>query len=280
MPIRSPLALALALTAFGAAHGATLTLGALEESQCADPAVVALRPIFVQTATGWDPVSEPGLQALADAGAQWTLALDGKTFGQLSTAGRIAGQALLQPAAATPVPKLGNAQQRFGGWCSAPSRRPLAASTGSASADPDQWKPFIADTAAIAALLPAFRAEAGEQVPRCGGGEVENWAYQAEHLKATPSYRDRQGRRLIGLQVDPALNDCDGPAEQGWVSHWFALDEGTRFIGRELDLVEALDVDSDGSSELLFWQASYNQDGYVLLFNAFKGRSELLWSYH
>jgi len=271
------------LVMFAAASVATAApvtmIGVLEEPQCAEPAVAAaVRPLFARSEGRWTTLDD---NAVALQGpVDWTAALDGRAHGIAKTTGAtIAAPGTRIYSVQAPVPEVGNRQQRFAGWCSTPARRPLAASSVAQVADPDLWKPWAPDDALRQRLFAPFSAAAGPAMS-CAGGEPAEKPYAASELVFGGGYQDRLGRRIVSVMLDPARNDCDGPAEGPLLAHWFVVGDDISAIGTELSLVEAADFDADGHSELLFWHSCYNNDGYVLLDSTLKLRSEQLWSYH
>ena len=268
---------AAASVSSAAADASVTMIGVLEEPQCAEPAVpAALRPLFAHRDGRWAPLDGNAAAAL-QAPLDWTAALDGRAQGIAKTTGAtIAAPGSPLLAVQAPVPAVGNRQQRFAGWCNTPARRPLAASSVAQVADPDRWTP---DDALRQRLFGPFSAAAGPAFS-CAGAEPAEQPYAAGDLVFGGGYEDRHGRRIVAVMLDPARNDCDGPAEGPLLAHWFTVGDAVTAIGTELALVEAADFDADGHSELLFWHSGYNNDGYVLLDSSLQVRSEQLWSYH
>lgn len=263
---------------------APIFVGVLEEPQCAQDTPgtpsPALRPLFVQRETGWTAVGPLANSATTLDGIEWSLALDGKQVGSVRTAtAATAALPVLALADGQKAAEIGNRQARFEGWCGTPTRRPLAASSAGHTADPDRWKPFQPDPTMKAALFKHFTALAGP-AQNCSGETLVPLPYTAADLVVAGGYEDRNGRRLVGLALDSAINTCDGPPDDAWKSQWFVVGETVKSIGAELSLVEAVDFDADGRSELLFWHSGYNQDGYVLLDDTLTQTTPLLWSYH
>lgn len=282
MHYRNSLSIALtwviAMGVSDAYAAAPLAVAALEDAQCIEPTQTGVRPLFVKSAQGWAAIDAKGSGELSDA--QWSIALDGKLLGKLRSSPAVGDSPLLPAATGQALPPIGNAQQRFEGWCGTPKRRPLAASNRGAFADPDQWKRFGPDKDMLDSLLAPFRTQVGTSVSVCKGDALSDWRFEIKDLKLAGGYQDRQGRKLVGIALDPATNTCDGPAEPGWQSHWFVITDKVSFLGTNLDLVEAVDFDGDGASELLLWRSDYNQDGYVLVPGSLQGSVEKLWSYH
>jgi hypothetical protein len=104
--------------------------------------------------------------------------------------------------------------------------------------------------------------------------------YHAEDLRISSAYQDRAGRKLVAM-VLPFEERCDGPWEGPWSARWFlVIGNEVRYLGTNLDLVDAGDYDADGSSEIVFWYSAYNEDGYALLHDRLEKRSDFRWRYH
>jgi hypothetical protein len=82
------------------------------------------------------------------------------------------------------------------------------------------------------------------------------------------------------ISLDPRGNSCDGPRAEAWATHTFLLDDGIRYLGSRLSIVDAADYDGDGASEVLFWYSGYNEDGYTLFYDGFQKHVAYHWKYH
>ena len=131
-------------------------------------------------------------------------------------------------------------------------------------------------------LFPHFTEAAGE-ANTCESDDPKQpsiWEYSADDVVISASYQDRAGRKLVGLRVDPARNQCDGPRDDAWATHWFLVADSIHLLGVNLSLVDAGDYDADGAAEILFWYSGYNKDGYSLFYDGLKKRVDYLWNYH
>jgi hypothetical protein len=274
----------------GRSAAAGVVVGVLEEPQCADHAVPAVRPLFLKIADGWTALSA---REVADRvplrGTSWTVALDGRSLGSITTVDRgfksdypwtFARDRMLALAPGVRPPNAKNRDARFAGWCNAPKRRPLVVVSSPNFTDAAEWKPFKAAPELRDQLLDAFKAQAGAAATCIPGAGRMTADYEARDLLISAAYADRSGRRLVSVGLDPARNSCDEPDGPAWSTHLFLLDEGIRHLGAGLTLVDAGDYDADGKSELLFWYSGYNEDGYTLFDDAFRRGTEFRWKYH
>ncbi len=281
----SALAITLLLLAANAApeNVQGVLLGVLEQPQCREGHAAAIRPLFIRTTNGWVALSDPGAtEGVRFDALSWIVAFDGRSLGAISSvdAGGPRGR-LLGISPGTPPPVISNTNTRFAGWCGVPSQRPLVVVSRPNFRDPEAWTLFQPASDLRDVLFDAFKAQAGSAtVCRPGADTPVAFPYGSKDLLFSRSYQDRNGRKLVAVGLDPRLDSCNGPNEPAWATHWFLLHDGVRYLGAGLSLVDAGDYDGDGVSELLFWYSGYNSDGYVLLYDRFRKRAELGWSYH
>ena len=95
------------------------------------------------------------------------------------------------------------------------------------------------------------------------------------------SYRNIKGQMLVSAGIIEAHTiNCDGPTSETDEPMWFFVSNGVKFIGYELDLLDAADYDNDGEIEFIFSHTGYNRDGYTLYESDFEERYDYYWSYH
>lgn len=267
-------------------------LAVLEYPQCAKDSVLAVRPLFARTKDRWIPLVSSDSAAPFDLhSVEWTVAFDGRNLGTVRTtdAGFHSEYAWTYPrdrrldvAASPPPPRMPNSRHAFQGWCSAPPTRPLVLVTLGNYRDPDHWERFDPPSLLQTQLFADFRKAVG-RVMNCPEDpeKAVPFAYTPKHVVVRSGYRDRSGRKLVALQLRGTFDGCDGlPDGDEWSVHWFLLDRGTRYIGANLELVDAGDYDGDGASEILFWRSEYNLDGYALFYDGLRRHVDFSWSYH
>ncbi|HTS16853.1 MAG TPA: hypothetical protein VMP11_04715, partial [Verrucomicrobiae bacterium] len=179
------------------------------------------------------------------------------------------------------IPRVGNSTGGFGGWCDPPRDRPLVLTTGLAFKDPVGWAVIVPGLALIDSLLPAFKRATGAAFTCLADGvQTVPFPYSVRDLRLVGAYRNRAGRTLIGVEIDPAKNSCDGQPGIGFRPHWFLMEPVPVQIGEDLELVDIGDYNGDGASDFIFLHSTYDEDGYTLFSDDFKKRLEVRWIYH
>lgn len=94
--------------------------------------------------------------------------------------------------------------------------------------------------------------------------------------------RSAAGQLLVGLAINEQRKPCDDVRDPARTEHWFIKrgDEAPHFIGNEMHVVDAFDFDNDGRTEWLFSLSRYNEDGFILFFDAFRKSVQSTWHYH
>lgn len=269
-----------------------LLVGVLEHPQCNTDPVSAVRPLFRKQGQQWIALSsKEASRGISLADVSWNVAFDGRRLGSVKTvdpgfsspyAWTYPRDRLLALAPDQPVPAVANGQRLFGGWCDAPSNRPLVVVSQPNFLDPQAWKRFEPDPTLRGLLFSQFAAVAGK-ADTCTNEESEkssSWAYTASDLIMSAGYQDRTKTKLISVALNPTRSQCDGPPDTAWLTHWFMVTDSIRYLGENLSLVDAGDYDADGASELLFWFSGYNKDGYSLFYEGLQKRVDYQWSYH
>ncbi len=269
------------------AEEATL-VGMLEQqASCGKEAVTAVRPLFAKQGQSWISLATPDLAAGYDlTDREWTIAFDGRALGTVDTRypSEGAGYARtydrdfrLTIAEDASLPAIANSRREFIGWCNLPEMRPLVVNSRPNADDPDRWKPFVVGRGYVELLFDAYFRALGE-IPVCFN-RPESHAFTADDLELVKAYRDVAGRQLVSLRLRSGGEGCEAdPTVQLIV--WFAITESVHHIGNNLELIDAGDYDGDGKSEIVFWHASYNRDGYSLLLDDLSRRVDFIWSYH
>jgi hypothetical protein len=286
--------LLLVLAVLGAAPLAAadaLVLGVLEQPQCDKSVPVAVRALFQERAEGWVALSsQAAWEGVSLARAKWTVTLEGRDMGSVSTvdpgfqtdlAWTFPRDRLLHVFPAQSVPTVAKDTARFRGWCEAPGVRPLVVLSWPNTHDPDDWKSSGADKGLRTTLFEEFKAHAGPaSLCSVAADRRVPFEYTAKDLVVSPGYQDRTGRKVVVLGLDPQRNTCDGPPEPAWSTQAFLVDRDVKYLGADLTLVDAGDYDADGSSDLLFWHNSYNEDGYRLVYGGLAKHVDYFWRYH
>jgi len=275
----------------GPAQSPTTPLVAvLEHPQCKKPSQIMVRPLFTKDHDEWMALGSREILDRAVPGErQWTITLDGRNRGILRTTAarpdtpgdRFTRDMLLELAPGQQPLHIANIKKQFGGWCEPPPDRPLVLVNGDNFRDPDAWKPFTPSAGVRQIVFPAFH-RAVDSVYNCPKDPEKAvlFDYTWSDLKIVAGYRDRVGRTIVAVELDPRAWTCDALRDPIWDMHWFRFVDQPVLFGRSLELVDAGDYDADGKSELLFWHSGYDEDGYTLFSPDFTKRVDYWWSYH
>lgn len=254
------------------ADDARIVLGVLEEipgKYVGQAASRGVRVAFQKNGREWEAASENA------PGVTWTVAFSGRRLGQVKgTAGG------LQTVAGS-VPTVGRRSAEFAGFLGMPVLRPLVANSQPYFKDPDLWKPSHPSAEILASLRAQFRKRF-PAVENCASpnDEAKPWAYRDVDLKIGKAYSSV--RRWALVEVVLERYRCEGPVDDAFQNQWFAMSPGgeARFIGQGMWLVDAGDYDNDGKSEMVFAIDRYDEGGYELFYDDFKGHAVFRFSFH
>ncbi|UFS63063.1 hypothetical protein LOH54_02800 [Sulfurimonas sp. HSL-3221] len=236
--------------------------------------------------------SVPNLQLM-----KWIVAFNGQKLGELKiedpdpkkkfiNSWFYARDKFFSVSAGQKTPQIKNVSKKFGGWVKVPNNRPLVLVSEPNFNDPEHWKPFAVDDTMKKRLYVPLKLVIGKlNAYRCPDGpyvnEPEPYSFTSDDIVIYSAYTSSIGQKIVSAGLNDKKFGCDGLLPPEWSNNWFLLEgENVEYIGREMTLVDAGDYDGDGQSELLFWHNSYNEDGYILIYNAFQNKSEYLWGYH
>lgn len=250
-----------------------IILGVLEETPghyVGQPASRGVRVVFQKNGPEWQPFASEDSPTI-----KWTVAYSGRSLGQVMGTGagvqKVTG----------PVPTVGKRSAEFAGFLGVPIVRPLMADSQPFFKDPDSWKPSRASAGMAASARAEFR-EKNPSVSNCATpeGEAKPWTYRDADLKIARAYSSVRHWSVVELLLDRYR--CEGPIDDAFASQWFAVSPGgeVKFIGQGMWLVDAGDYDNDGKSEIVFSIDRYDEGGYELFYDDFKGHAVLTFSYH
>ena len=275
------------------ALAAEIIVGVLERPPCKQESpAAAVRPLFHKRGDLWVALSsQDAANKVLRSDMSWTVVLHGKHLGSIDTVDpgfsslyswAYPRDRLLTLASGHSIPAVTNDERRFGNWCGVPEERPLVVISEPYFTDPQRWYRLNPDSGLRDRLFSHFSAVAGE-ASTCESQDDGNrsvWIYSANDLLFSDSYRDDSGRKVVALSLSPERNQCDGPPDDAWLTHWFLIDDSIRPLGANLSFVDAADYDADNNSELLFWYSRYNRDGYLLFYDGLRRYADFQWSYH
>ncbi len=250
-----------------------IILGVLEEipgHYVGQPASRGIRVVFQKNGREWQAFASENAPAM-----KWTVSFSGRSLGEVTGTG--AGlQKIIGP-----VPTVGKRSAEFGGFLGVPVVRPLIADSQPFFKDPDLWKPWRASAGTAASARAEFRKKY-PSVSNCASSqdEAKPWAYRDADLKTARAYSSMRRWSVVELLLDRYR--CEGPIDDAFASQWFAVSPGgeVKFIGQGMWLVDAGDYDNDGKSEIVFSIDRYDEGGYELFYDDFKGHAVFRFSYH
>lgn len=277
-----------------------------EATDASTPAgtVTKLRLAFAKSPSGWLPVcaiaglegDRPQCLELGAAGELgWRFVLRGAPSGELRTRGLYdATRPNLMGALnlASPAPRAGEPAAEWASWMGGEARRPVLALRRPVVPRMAGWKEAPVRPADLEAVVKFF-VRAMPTVPSCREGESPQSgpALAPRHWEPSASFASARGERFFGVRLDRKLaRDCEGALSIEWSDFWFYAKAGappdlidlglSREQALRMRLIEFGDFDGDGKPEAVFWQASPNEDGYVLLQDGFTRAVKAIWTYH
>jgi len=180
------------------------------------------------------------------------------------------------------VLKIKNRSKGFGGWCDTPTYRPLVLVSRKNFKDPEHWKPFVPKQNSLSALFPLFKKLVGElEFINFENNIRTKFHYEKKDMKSFKSYKNANGTMLLQVGFDLKGQSTEGKSKKWWSNYWFYVSKNRKkFIGTNLEVIDAGDYDNDGVSEVLFWHSAYNEDGYKLFYDGFKKSVKIYRGYH
>jgi hypothetical protein len=289
MPIRALLIL-IALCFY--VDEPAIMLGVLEEipgRYVSESSFRAVRVVFQKKGREWQPF--PGdcpdqscLKTITSeypATVTWSISFSGRSIGQVAARTPedfeyYSAVGLQKITSKDLLPTIGKKSAEFAGFLRSPVFRPLIADSRPYSSDPDSWNPSHPSLEVAASLRLAFR----KKFPKVSNCASESWQYRDADIKLNKAYSSNKGWSAVQLLLTG--NRCDGPSDDPFIDQWFAVSphREVMFLGQGMWLVDAGDYDNDGKSELLFAIDRYNQGGYELLYDDFKGHAAFHFSFH
>jgi hypothetical protein len=94
------------------------------------------------------------------------------------------------------------------------------------------------------------------------------------------AYVSNKNWRILEITLNGYL--CDGPPDDAWVNHWFAISPmgEVHHLGRLMHLAGTADFANEGHSEVLFQVEGGNQSGYTLFYDSFTHQAQATVTYH
>jgi hypothetical protein len=161
----------------------------------------------------------------------------------------------------------------------------ILATTLTTLTDPDNWQPTATFPLDLTHVRDSFRRlfptpRNCTQDTTNSPASYHNWTYKDADIQLDASYISAKNWRLIQVTLGPYL--CDGPPDDAFVDHWFAISPTgeVHHIGRLMHLTGTADFAHQGRSELLFSNQSDNNGGYKLFYDNFTHQTQAVVAHH
>lgn len=234
--------------------------------------------------------------SILPAKMSWTIAFDGRTIGQVTSAKPKGSPApRVRPltkyqyivSAANEVPTVGGAFEKFAPMAMGPTkgRRPLVVISKPYFRDPDGWKRTPSVPQEVAALIRSRFRKDFPHVNRCRDEKItqRDWNFPDAALSFPVAYESNQHAYLIEAELAAGncgyIDDPNDPLSGPWF--FVSKDRQIRHFGSFLYLLDAGDYDNDGRSEIIFGlNQPEDTDGFILFDADLNKRASLIWTYH
>ena len=263
-------------------------LGVLENTQCKVPARTAIRPLFVLADGKWTAFTQQQrVQQLLFS--RWRILDEKNETSEIRTLisadtfesdWAFARDHSLSIDTNQIIPTTRNSQRRFAGWCDAPARAPLVATTSLSIIRSTVWRESTTIPKISRSISTAFeRSLHGRQL--CTGSDKPKlYRFKQSDLQQVRQFRHIGGAGLISVRLRDDVFECRSELGAVIGVHWFYVNPTPAFIGRDIDLVDIVEVDGNVGPTFVFWHSGYNRDGYVLFNSLLKPVARFIWSYH
>ncbi|MES2047512.1 MAG: hypothetical protein V4447_03860 [Pseudomonadota bacterium] len=264
------------------------TVAVLEHPQCKETKERVVRPLFFFTPNGWHSLksvhdtgrhvsSWRGLDASATPFVVETLKAppipkDDWVFVR---------DYFLTPQNASELPRLPNTRKKYAGWCEPPPNKPIVLVSANSptpkrlqleTTQPDE----VDKERILRALIKTYDSKrlcTNEEKPKPVRLRASDLVFEANIQMAT-------GSRLVGVNLKRPVFECDSELGATDLPRWFSIAREVRYLGKAMELIDAIDVHSSGGATFFFWYSGYNEDGYVLLDQSLEKPVRYTWKYH
>jgi len=151
--------------------------------------------------------------------------------------------------------------------------------------DPDNWQPVAVFPLDLTHVREAFHKLYPDpknctQNTTNSPSNYHSSTTSNHHLAPGASYVSNKNWRILQVTLQGYL--CDGPPDDAWVNHWFAISPlgEVHHLGRLLHFAGAADFAHEGHSEILFQVEGGNEAGYKLFYDNFTHQAQATVTYH
>jgi hypothetical protein len=226
--------------------------------------------------------------------SEWTLFFDGKTYGNISTQpfttySSYKENGLQKIISKEPQLAFRKVTKEFSDW-NGENIRPILVCNSNDLSDPDQWKPGSIKKNDPSILNDLKRRLKGKiyycKNENCEGDSSTRDLKDTE-ISVAKAYRNAKGDELHAmiLKFSPkayAYCEIEGDNCNGEGPFWYLAKSSGEilFLTKAAALIDAVDLNHDGNSELLFWLNEYNSNGYEIIDGKSHAKQSATWSYH
>jgi hypothetical protein len=161
----------------------------------------------------------------------------------------------------------------------------ILATTLTTLTDPDNWQPASPFPLDVTHVQHAFHKlyphpKNCTQTTSNSPSNYHDSTITDQQIAPGDSYVSNKNWRI--LQVTLNGYHCDGPPDDAWVDHWFAISPmgEVHHLGRLMHLAGIADFAHEGHSELLFQVQGGNDSGYKLFYDSFTHQALARVTYH
>jgi hypothetical protein len=152
--------------------------------------------------------------------------------------------------------------------------------------DPDNWQPTAVFPLDLTHVIQAFRKlyphpKNCMQNTTNSPSNYHDSPFPDSQITMDASYLSNKSNwRMLQITLGGYL--CDGPPDDAYVDHWFAISPTgeVHHLGRLMHLAGAADFAHEGHSELLFQVQGGNEAGYKLFYDNFTHQAQDTVTYH
>jgi hypothetical protein len=162
----------------------------------------------------------------------------------------------------------------------------ILATNLSSLTDPDNWQPASVFPLDLTRVIEAFHKLYPHPNNCTQNTTNSSPIYHAStfpdsQIKMDSSYLSNKNNwRMLQITLGGYL--CDGPPDDAYVDHWFAISPTgeVHHLGRLMHLAGTADFAHEGHSQLLFQVQGGNEAGYKLFYDNFAHQAHAIVTYH
>ena len=151
--------------------------------------------------------------------------------------------------------------------------------------DPDNWRPNSPFPLDVTHVREAFRKlyphpKNCTQNTSNSPSNYHDSTITDDQIAPGSSYVSNKNWHILEVTLNGYL--CDGPPNDAWVNHWFAISPmgEVHHLGRLMHLAGTADFAHEGHSEILFQFEGGNEAGYKLFYDSFIHQAQATVIYH